>query len=365
MTRLDGLGRPQSGIGRREFAKMAGVASAGAVFAPSIAKATLSGDLVVETFGGAYADAVNEYIVGPFEAETGVRVRLTSFGNNAEQLARLQAGNSRVDVSLLNGDGVYVAIRGDSLLPLRLDNVPNFADQHQNFKAPAYEIGDGNNYSAALVWGDQAIAYNTDMIAQAPESWAALWDENYRGRVAVYGSSPSPIYMVATALGQDMNNISDLAAIEARLEELQPNLLKWWSSGSELTQLFASGEVWIADFWRGRVNNLRSEGVPIDYVVPREGAPSWVDTMVIPQTCENRDAAEAFINTMLDADVQYNFCTEGINYAPSNVTTALTREQQEFLGATPEIFDTAKFPDAAYQARHIDEWNTIINRLKA
>jgi len=354
-------------LSRRNFIKAAGVVAAGTVFAPSVLRAqeNISGELLVETFGGAYAEAMKKYIVKPFQDKYGVKVRLGSFGNNAEQLAKLQAGNSRVDVSSINGDGVYVAIKGGALLPLRLDNIPNFSDQDPKFKSPTYETGDGKNYSAALVWGDQAIAYNTKKIKKAPDSWAALWNPTYKGRVAVFGANPGPIYMTAMALGQDMNHISDLAAIEAKLMALKPNLLKWWSSGSELSQLFASGEVWIADFWRGRVNNLKKEGVPIEYVVPKEGAPSWVDTMVIPKACENRAAAEAFINTMLDATVQRNFCTKGINYAPSNVKAHLSKEEQVFLGATPEIFKNAEFPDAAYQAAHIDEWNTILNRVKA
>lgn len=355
----------QTGIDRRTFIKKASIATAGVLFTPFIARSALSGELIVDTFGGAYADAIREHIVKPFEAKHGVKVRLKSFGNNAEQLAKLQAGNSRVDVSSLNGDGVYVGIKGGSLLPLRLENLSNFADQHPMFKSPTYETGDGKNYSACLVWGDQALAYNPKKIKQAPDSWAALWNPAYKGRVAVYGANPGPIYMTAMALGQDMTNISDLAAIEAKLKELKPNLLKWWSSGSELTQLFATGEVWIADFWRGRVNAMKKEGLPIEYVVPKEGAPAWLDTMVVPKACENRDAAEAFINTMLDADVQRNFCTKGITYAPSNVKTQLSKEEQVFLGATPEIFEGAIFPDAAYQAEHIDEWNTIINRLKA
>lgn len=354
-----------TGVSRRQFVKAAGAMTATALFAPSIARAAMSGEIVVETFGGSYADAVRDYIVKPFEAKYGVKVRLGSFGNNEEQLAKLQAGNSRVDVSSLNGDGVYVAIKGNALQQLRLDNIANFKDQDPKFVKPAYEVGDGNNYSAALVWGDQAIAYNTQMIKQAPDSWEALWNEAYKGRVSAYGANPGPIYMAATALGQDMTNITDLGAIDAKLAALKPNLLKWWSSGSELSQLFASGDVWISDFWRGRVNNLKKDGVPVDYVVPKEGAPSWVDVMVIPKSCENREAAEAFINTMLDPEVQRNFCTKGITYAPSNIKTHLTKDEQIFLGATPEIFAGAKFPNAPYQAANIDKWNTIVNRLKA
>src|SRR5215470_7642700 len=87
----------RSGVSRRQFVKAAGAMTATALFAPRIARAAMSGEIVVETFGGSYADAVRDYFVKPFEAKYGVKVRLGSFGNNEEQLAKLHAGNSRVD----------------------------------------------------------------------------------------------------------------------------------------------------------------------------------------------------------------------------------------------------------------------------
>ena len=90
MTAKSPLGCVKTRLNRRQFVKVAGAAAATALFTPSIARAAISGELVVETFGGEYADAVKEYIVGPFEAKYGVKVRLGSFGNNEEQLAKLQ-----------------------------------------------------------------------------------------------------------------------------------------------------------------------------------------------------------------------------------------------------------------------------------
>jgi len=353
-------------LSRRKTLQL-GLVAAGALAFPSIlsARTKISGELYLETFGGSYAEAVIKYIKEPFEAEYGVKVRVAQFGNNAEVLAKLQAGNSRVDVTLLGGGEVYLAAKNKVLRPFDLSNMPNFAKQHEKFRKPKYELADGNNYSAALVWGDRGIAYNTEMIKTAPTSWEDLWNPEYAGRASVYIPFPGPIEIGALLLGQDMNNVSDLGAIEKKLTSLKPNLLKWWSSGSELTQLFATGEVAISDFWRGRVNSMKADGLPVEYVVPKEGAPAWVDTMVIPQTCKNVPAAEAFVNMMLDAEVQRNFVTKGITYAPSNVEVKLTKEEQVKLGATPEIFDGAVFQDAAYVASQADAWNVVLNRLKS
>ncbi|WP_068088847.1 ABC transporter substrate-binding protein [Polycladidibacter stylochi] len=359
--------KTQRGLTRRSMLTLTGGAALGALAAPSILRAEtkIGGELYLETFGGSYAEAVTNIIVKPFEERYGVKVHISQFGNNAEVLAKLQAGNSRVDVSTLGGGEVYLAAKNKILRPLNLSNIPNFAQQHDKFRKPNYELGDTNNFSAGLVWGDRAIAYNFDSIDEAPTSWEALWDPRFAGISSAYLPFPGPIEIGALVLGQDMNNISDLDAIEKKLMELKGNLLKWWSSGSELTQLFAMGEVAISDFWRGRVNTMKEQGLPVDYVVPQEGAPSWVDTMVVPKTCQNVPAAEAFINTMLDAEIQRQFVLHGINYAPSNIETKLTENEKIRLGASENIFDTAIFADAAYVASQANDWNLVLNRLKS
>ncbi|MES0883943.1 ABC transporter substrate-binding protein [Roseibium sp. SCP14] len=344
------------------------MAGAGSLLAmPSIVRASekLGGELYFETFGGAYAEAVKTYIIDPFEERYGVKVRVTNFGSGGEQLAKVQASNDRIDVTSLNGSRIYAAIKNGSLLPLDLVQIPNFADQHPNFQKPAYEVGDGNNYSSALVWGDTAIAYNTDFVKEMPTSWDDFMRPEVKGRTALFSSAMSLVHLGALMTGQNINDIQDLAAVESKLMELKPQLLKFWSSGSENTQLFATGEIWLANFWRGRVNKLREEGHPIQYTVPKEGAVAWVDCMVIPKTCQNKQAAEAFINMTLDPEIQKNFVTEGITYAPSNVEVKLTPEEQQKLGASPEIFETAKFVDSAYVAANQDQWNLLANRVKA
>lgn len=154
-------------------------------------------------------------------------------------------------------------------------------------------------------------------------------------------------------------------AIVAKLEELKPNLLKFWTSGAEQTQLFATGEVWIGDFWRGRVNNLRKDGQPIAYVQPEEETMGWVDTMCMPSACENQATAEAFMNFALDPEIQRRFVLEGINYAPTGSEVELSKEESDLLGASQKILDRVTFPDYAYQSEQADDWNRIINTIKS
>ena len=146
---------------------------------------------------------------------------------------------------------------------------------------------------------------------------------------------------------------------------MKPNLLKWWTGGAENTELFATGEAWVGDFWRGRVNNLRKEGHPIGYNQPKEGTTGWVDTMAIPSTVENKEAAEALINFALEPEIQKNFVLNGITYAPTNSNISLTDDEAALLGATEEILSRTTFVDPIYNLQNIDMWTEMTNRVKA
>lgn len=350
---------------RREFIKFAGITAAGLIAAPAIVRAgeKVEGTLYVESWGGSYAEAVKNYIIKPYQEKYGIEVKHSFFGSNSEQLAKLKAGASRIDVSFLSDTPVYRATKGGLLKPINIANVPNYKLLYDKFKKPPYDPGP-DVYCISYFWGDRALAYNEKKV-ERPDSWAALWNPKYKGRVAVYGSGTGPIYVGALLLGQNINNITDIDAIMAKLEILKPNLLKWWSSGAEATELLATGEVWLTDFWRGRVNNLRKEGYPIGYAQPKEGTPGWVDTMVIPKTAENQRAAEAFMNLAIDPAIHKAFVLNGINYAPTNSGVKLTAAQETELGASRDYLSKVTFVDPAYQIANVDKWTELVNKLKA
>lgn len=356
----------RSTISRRHVLKgtAAGLATA-AVFSPAIVRAAPSGTVYVESWGGTYAEAVKTYILDPFKEATGIDYRHGFFGNNAEQLAKLKTGKSRVDMTFISDSYILRGAKDDALQPITLDNVPNYKNLFESFQHPVFDPDKAATYSASYFYGDQAIAYNEDLVKETPESWQILWDSKYQGHVVAYGAGTGPVYLGAHLTGQDINNITDLEIIEKRLMELKPNLLKWWTGGAENTELFATGEAWIGDFWRGRVNNLRKEGHPIGYVQPKEGTTGWVDTMAIPSTAENKEAAEALINFALEAEVQKAFVLNGITYAPTNANISLTDDEANLLGATEEILSRTTFVDPIYNLQNIDKWNEMTNRVKA
>jgi spermidine/putrescine-binding protein len=351
-------------MGRRRWKGLLGGVLAVLLLSGGVrAEEKIEGPLIVDSFGGAYAEAVKQYIVEPFEKAYGIEVKLNHFGSNSEQLAKLKAGKTDMDVTFLGNGYTYMAGKEGLLLPLRMENIPNYAELYDMFQKPLYDPGP-EQYCVSFIWGDQAIAWNKEK-ADRPTSWGALWNPAYKGRVAMFGSPTSAIPVTAIYLGQDPNSISDMEAIQQKLRELRPNLLKFWKSGAELTQLLATEEVWIADFWRGRVKKLQEEGHPIGYTQPEEGSFVWIDCLAIPKDAQHRRAAEAFLNFAVSAKPLQDFVTKGVNYAPASKAVELTEDQREMLGATDEIIERALLADPAYVMKHRDEWNRIMNEIMA
>lgn len=332
---------------------------------PSIVRAAPSGTVYVESWGGSYADAVKAYLLEPFKKATGIDYKHTFFSNNSEQLAKLKTGKSRVDMTFLSNDYVTRGARDKALQSINLSRVPNYKDLYKNFQYPIFDPDKSATYCCSFFYSDTAIAYNEKNFPKPPDSWEELWSTKHKGRVIVDGSSSGIVSIAAILTGQNVNDITDLDIIEKKLMQLKPNLLKWWTSGAEATELFATGEAVIGGFWRGRVNNLRKEGHPIGYVQPKEGTVGWVDTMAIPSTAENVEAALALINFALEAEIQKKFVLEGITYAPTNSKVSLNPEQKKFLGATEEILSRTTFIDPLYSIKNIGNWTELLNRVKA
>ncbi len=356
----------QGGMHRRRFMQVAGGAGAGVLAAPYVLRAQnkIEGTVFVESWGGTYAEAVKKFILDPFKQETGVDYKHSFFGNNSELLAKLKAGSSRIDMTFMSDSFILRGVQAGVLQPIRTENVGNYDLMFDKFKRPPYDPGP-EVYCCGYFYGDTAIAYNETLVSPVPDSWEVMWDPKYKGRVVAYGSGAGPVYLGALYTGQNINDIKDLGVIEERLLALKPNLLKWWTGGAENTELFATGEAWVGDFWRGRVNNLRKDGHPIGYVQPKEGTAGWVDTMAIPSSAENRLAAEALIDFALRPEVQKAFVLEGITYAPTGSKVTLTADQSALLGASPEILSRITFVDPIYNLKNIDKWVELVNKIKA
>ncbi|WP_206613954.1 hypothetical protein [Paenirhodobacter populi] len=77
------------------------------------------------------------------------------------------------------------------------------------------------------------------------------------------------------ATGQDMNNPADLDAVKTMSRPVKPNIHTLWSSEDQWNKAFAANDFDMGLTWSG--TSVRNGGLPVKFVVPKEGAIGWLD----------------------------------------------------------------------------------------
>ncbi|MEM9708027.1 MAG: extracellular solute-binding protein [Pseudomonadota bacterium] len=259
-----------------------------------------------------------EWAVDAFAEETGFKVVHDYFNSEQEMLTKLRTDPGAYDVVLINVAFMPEALEEGLVAPIDAAQVENLADVAPDFVANAAINDGGNIYGVPWTWGLTSFAVNTGTFGEAPASMNILWDEAYKGRISIRDDALEAVQIGALATGQNINAIEDLAAVEEKLSALMPQLRTFWSSENDWNQFMAAGELDAATFWSGSAARSQASGLPVEFVVPEEGAIGWLDTLAVPAASENAETAHAFINWMIDPDFYTRWDPEG---APASANT--------------------------------------------
>lgn len=272
-----------------------------------------------------WADYLDDEVIAQFEREYGIRVIYNVYSNNEELHARLRAGASGYDVIFPSDYMIEVLIEEDLLQPIPHEAIPNLANIDERFLNPPFDPG--NKYSVPYFWGTTGIGVNTRYVKEPVTSWDILWDPKYRGRIAMLNDAREAFAVALKRMGKSINerDMESLQAAKEMLIEQKPLVLTYDSDNTET--LLLSHEVWLAHGYSGDVLLAAFEDPDIIYVVPEEGGVMWMDTMAIPKTARNVDAALKFINFILRPDIAAKL-SESIAYpSPNRASYEFTSEE--------------------------------------
>ena len=217
----------------------------------------------------------------------------------------------------------------------------------------------GTGYGVPWVWGMTAMAAREG--GTIPDSYAALGDPANVGRVALSDDAVTMVALVALLTGQDMNKPTDLAAITDKLKSFKPNIKLMWSSEDQWNKSFAAKEFDLSVYWSGSsARSKRISKLPVQFVVPKEGALVWMDTLNVVSGSANPDAALAFINYMIDPEFYVEWATKVGAPASAN-TTAMDKLPADDL--TRLIHDPKYLKTSTIQAALTDEQREAFNNL--
>jgi spermidine/putrescine-binding protein len=247
-----------------------------------------------------YADYIGEETIPSFEAKYGIKVTYDYFDTYETMTAKISTGNSGYDITFATGVDVPGFLARNLVQPLNHPLIPNLVNLGAEWQDPAYDPG--NAHSVPYMWWTTGFGYDTERIPEDLTSWAALWDERWKGKMAMLDDYRETFGAALIRLGYSVNTTSDAELDEALalLQEQQPLLRKY--TADDIGDL-SSGDVWLSHAWGADVAQVSAELPAVKYVIPAEGGIRGSDAMVLLANAPHPIAANLFINHMLDAQV--------------------------------------------------------------
>lgn len=251
-----------------------------------------------------WADYVDETVMAEFTEATGINVVMDIFDSNETMLAKLQAGGGDVYSVLYPSDYMVTQmIEMGMLLELdksRLKGIENLLDKWQD---PVY---DGNNaHSIPYSWGTTGLLYNTEQISGTPEDWNYMWEnqEELSRRLTLLDDVRETMGATLKSLGYSYNSTDpeQLEAAYQKLMEIKPHLASFKSFGFE--EQLLGGDLTMVMSYSVDAIAATLEDERMEYIVPASGSSVWTDTMVIPASAPDVDAAYEWLNFVLRPEV--------------------------------------------------------------
>jgi len=246
---------------------------------------------------------IYEPVLQMFEEEYGIRVIYSTYSTNEEMYYLVVRGGAEFDIIVPSDYMVERMINEGRLSPINWDNIPNARYIDGRFMNLAFDPQ--SRYSAPYKWGTFGIVYNTTQVNQVVDSWQILWDEQFAGEIFMYDSSRCTIGAVQRMLGFSMNStdINELNQVRDALITQAPLVRAFLAD--QIIDNMINGEGLLGTVYNGCARWIIYYNPDHNFVVPREGSQLWFNSMVIPATSQNQEAAEKFINFMNRPDIAY------------------------------------------------------------
>ncbi len=237
--------------------------------------------------------------------------------------------------NLIN-DQRFNFIKKKLLLPINLDNVPNFKNLMPGLKEAAYHSSGGKVYAVPYANGPYGLAYNSGKLSAPPTTWKVLLDPRYSKKYTVVEDYfEVNVYIAALMAGIPPGDLTDYNAVNKprvveNLRTLRMNSGPFWNGVDKVSDL--KGHT-LATSWGFSFAGLAEQGETWKFAEPVEGSPWWVDNFAVGSSLADkpglRRIAEELINYLISPEFQLENVIDSLSAVPVNTATPLTEEQQK------------------------------------
>jgi putrescine transport system substrate-binding protein len=323
----------------------------------AVGLALLSGAAAQERVVNVYnwSDYIDPRVLEDFTKETGIKVTYDTYDNNEIVETKLLAGKSGYDVVVPSGPFLQRLIKAGAFQKLDKAKLPNLTHMWPEVMQRLQVFDPGNQYAVNYMWGTTGIGVNVRKVrerlgTQPLNTWDIVLKPEFATRLKDCGvqvlDAPEDVFpnvLNYLGLNPDSKKPEDLQRAGDAMFRVRGAVQKFHSS--EYINGLANGDVCMAVGYSGDVIQAKKRAeeakndVEIAYLIPREGALMWFDSMAIPADARNVAEAHAFIDFLMRPQVaaaNANF----VAYASGNLAA------KQFV--KPELVnDPSVYPDEA------------------
>ncbi|WP_375450377.1 PotD/PotF family extracellular solute-binding protein [uncultured Devosia sp.] len=307
---------------------------------------------------GFNGDKLDALLIQPFKAQCGCEVMFET-GNAGERLNKLQIRNGEgVDVIYLSDSFSQTGIEAGLFQKIDPTKIPNLAGLYDIAKDPQ------GGYGPAYTLGRVGIVYDSAKVTTPITSWNDLWREDLAASLSLPGITTTAGPMVVIKAGDHANvdAYADTEGAFAALETLKPNVVKNYNTGSEMINLFSTGEITTAIAQDFTLAQIQAAVPTAKWADLSEGAIATVNTVNIPVGAQEPELAYQFINFLLTPAIQQVLAEQGVD-APAVESVTLTPEQAAIWTYGADVIAGLQRVDYvqmnAAKAGWIEKWNEL------
>jgi spermidine/putrescine transport system substrate-binding protein len=287
----------------------AGVALAAGPFVISRQALSASGEINILM----WSDYLPSDFIAEFEKSSGIKVNYTGIGSNEEIINKMKATKGRgFDIiSPTNVRSLQWYPLG-LVQPFDMNRIDTSTVNPAMLKIGTGEWGfDGKGvHWLPHIWGTEAVAWRTDKWSpkDGVPSFGDIWQPENKGKTMGRPHSMmlgAGLYMETIGLlspgscwtayqGEDKMRPVWEKITNFCIERKDIIKLFWNDADTQKNGLLAEGVI-VGQTWDGPPLALKTQGEPVTYQAPKEGALAWVDGMAIPIGAKNIDQIYEFL----------------------------------------------------------------------
>ncbi len=236
-----------------------------------------------------------------FEKETGIKVNYTTFDSNENMYNKLKGGGANYDIVIPSDYMIARLIEEKLVQKIDFSNIPNYSNIMDIYKDLYFDPT--NEYSVPYNVGMVGVIYNTKVVSGNPDSWNLLWDEKYAGQILNF-NNPRDAFAVAQfkeGISINTTDVNEWGTAYDALKKQKPLIQSYVMD--EVFNKMESGEAAIAPYYAGDFFIMSENNPDLGFFYPKEGTNIFVDSICIPSSAQNKEAAELYINFLLRGDV--------------------------------------------------------------